>query len=52
MIVNKNYDLDIIMYAIENDCPCSEKVLTHSEQLGSIDLYEIIDEYLQTKKVI
>ena len=52
MIVNKNYDLDIIMYAIENDCPCSEKVLTHSEQLGSIDLYDLIDDYLETKKVI
>ena len=52
MIVNKNYDFDIIMYAIENDCPCSEKVLTHSEKLGSIDLYELIDEYLEIKKVI
>ena len=52
IIINKNYDLDIIMYAIENNCPCSEKVLSHAEQLGSIDLYDLIDDYLQSKKAI
>lgn len=50
MVINKNYDLDIILYAIENNCPCSEKVLTFSEELGSIDLYDLINNYLQRFK--
>lgn len=44
MLENYNYDLDIISYAMENNCPCDTEVLQFAERM-SWDLHEYLEDY-------